>query len=357
MSKFLVHEWHPEFAGVAGGIESFVREMIEFRSNQDVTFLNSNYSGEWNGINCVKIPLKVPGINLPNSLKFALGLSKYLAFEKPSGEFILHRLEYVLLVRLFAPRASIFLFLHTDAQLLTGKNSDSKWRFAPFIYKVIQSLALRFSTIVFVLNPRTFDYVSGLSGSLTIQIPGSFHPIFQLGSSVSDFKKTGVVWIGRLETVKNPILACKILNQLSETMPTLLIGRGSLADECKKVLRQEVSRIAECGSRQELASILATKKYLIMTSHFEGAPKVFLEALAAGCVVIATKESDTENHVDFLKNHIRIVPDEVEAFITAMSNLEQRGYIPLSQCELNYLANRSSSSVMRDIWARIELKS
>jgi len=51
----------------------------------------------------------------------------------------------------------------------------------------------------------------------------------------------------------------------------------------------------------ELINYMSNYKYYVSTSSFEGNPKTILEAMSAGCVVIA---SDIPNHTEIIENNL-----------------------------------------------------
>ena len=78
---------------------------------------------------------------------------------------------------------------------------------------------------------------------------------------------------------------------------------GSGSEE--KELRKQIGNINErinifpTISNHELMQKLCNTRYFVLGSHFEGNPKVLLEAMAAGCIVFA---SNISNHKEII-NH------------------------------------------------------
>lgn len=111
-------------------------------------------------------------------------------------------------------------------------------------------------------------------------------------------RRSGILWVGRLEPVKNPMLAIRVVEELSgdQKVNFHFVGSGSLEGP----LRSEVSRlgledtIAFWGhlSHREALARIGEASVLLVTSISETGPKVALEALALGTAVVATPGAD-----------------------------------------------------------------
>jgi len=97
----------------------------------------------------------------------------------------------------------------------------------------------------------------------------------------------GVLSVGRLEVQKN---YSQLINLISNSdFKLTIIGKGSLENELKlmsKSLNVNLE-IIEKIRFNEINSIYQKFKIFISSSSFEGNPKVVLEAMANGCLVIA----------------------------------------------------------------------
>ncbi len=97
-----------------------------------------------------------------------------------------------------------------------------------------------------------------------------------------------ILYVGRLSKQKNlfnMLLACK-----ENGIGLDIIGDGDLAVKLKKYSLENDADINFLGtkSNDELATIYRKYKYFILTSYYEGMPKVLIEAMASGCIVIGT---------------------------------------------------------------------
>lgn len=111
--------------------------------------------------------------------------------------------------------------------------------------------------------------------------------------------KSKIVCVGRLESQKNYF---DIVNSIKNTNFELdIYGEGSqksiLIDFAKK-LGVKVNFLGVINNK-DLQKKLQNYKFYLTASKFEGNPKSVLEAMAAGCIVIA---SNIKNHREFLNN-------------------------------------------------------
>ena len=111
--------------------------------------------------------------------------------------------------------------------------------------------------------------------------------------------------VGRLENQKNQK---EIIESLSNTDLSLTIyGEGTLkGDLINKAKRSNVIlQIFDSVSFLELKEIYSNHTFFILSSHYEGNPKVLLEAMASGCIVIAKN----------IDNNKEIIDDKINGFL------------------------------------------
>jgi glycosyltransferase involved in cell wall biosynthesis len=101
-----------------------------------------------------------------------------------------------------------------------------------------------------------------------------------------------------METVKNQVLLVRAFLRaltLSETardrLRLVLIGEGSLRDECLRLLRTaKVEHVTWVpGTREEVPEILRNMDLFVLPSLAEGISNTILEAMASGLPVVATR--------------------------------------------------------------------
>ena len=102
------------------------------------------------------------------------------------------------------------------------------------------------------------------------------------------FKKT-ILWIGRFEPEKNPLMALSILKQVRNSgidAGLILLGTGSLEAALRDRAKENAAHI-EFPGWQSPVSYLAMADVVISTSKHESYGASIIEALAAGVPVVA----------------------------------------------------------------------
>ena len=132
---------------------------------------------------------------------------------------------------------------------------------------------------------------SGLARELTTLLPGrnivTLHDPAYVRSHVATSRHRrhhNILWIGRLESQKDPFLALKTLQALGASAHLTMLGEGSLrADiEHQVAVLKLKDRVRLAGHVHEIESYLASADALLITSRYEGGPAVAVEALAHG---------------------------------------------------------------------------
>ena len=102
-----------------------------------------------------------------------------------------------------------------------------------------------------------------------------------------------IVAVGNLYRVKGHAHAIEALARLTDRYPSLhlaISGRGDLEGELRARARQHglADRLHLLGLRSDVPSILAAADLFVMPSLSEGLPLSLLEAMFAGCPIVAT---------------------------------------------------------------------
>lgn len=138
---------------------------------------------------------------------------------------------------------------------------------------------------------------SGLARELEAMLPGrnivTLHdPAYVRSGAVGLRRHPGrnLLWVGRLEPQKDPLLALKTMVALGNAAQLTMLGEGSLRPGIERevaTLRLE-NRVTVLGHVAEIESHLASADALLITSHYEGGPAVAVEALAMDVPVVST---------------------------------------------------------------------
>lgn len=99
-----------------------------------------------------------------------------------------------------------------------------------------------------------------------------------------------ILWIGRLEPQKDPLLALKTISRLGPSVRLTMLGDGSLRDDVQRRIStmKLADRVSLLGHVREIEPYFARADALLITSRYEGGPAVAVEAMAAGLPVVAT---------------------------------------------------------------------
>ncbi len=99
-------------------------------------------------------------------------------------------------------------------------------------------------------------------------------------------------FVGRLTPEKNPRFALDVVRHLNKSgvaAQLSVIGDGRLGDELREAARRSEGSVEMCGwiaDREDLVTRLRSWDYLLLPSLSEGSPKVMVEGMAMGAVVV-----------------------------------------------------------------------
>jgi glycosyltransferase involved in cell wall biosynthesis len=156
---------------------------------------------------------------------------------------------------------------------------------------------------VLVFNPAYAEKVRKWNPQ-TVSAPTWFDPA--ITRPAGQTHPHAVIWVGRLETPKDPALAVRAFAHLASEQPdepwTLeVIGSGTL----RPALEEQIAALpAEVADRvtlrgqlgpADVAEARSRSGVFLMTSHagYEGFPRVLVEAMATGLPAVVTEGADT----------------------------------------------------------------
>ena len=110
-----------------------------------------------------------------------------------------------------------------------------------------------------------------------------------------------IAWIGRFTDIKNPLLAVKSLEIISNSrnVRMLMAGDGELVDQCYKYIKDKNLPIELLGWVSDINPVLAQADLLLVSSKNEGMPVVIIEAALRGIPIISTRVGGV---VDFISH-------------------------------------------------------
>ena len=132
--------------------------------------------------------------------------------------------------------------------------------------------------------------------------------------------------VGRLFPIKNHTLFLAAVARLRAVHPDargLVVGDGVLRGDLQERARQPdlADRVIFTGWRHDLPRIYADLDVLVVSSHNEGTPVSAIEAMAAGCAVVATRVGGLPDLIDDGRTGTLVAPGDPVALATAIGHV------------------------------------
>lgn len=247
---------------------------------------------------------------IPHSLRLAMGVLRFFRQIPMPAAVQAHRMDIGILATL--TRKPLVYMVHTQQGGLTGKTSDSFWRFASALHELLEKTVIRRASDVVVFNEEYAATVRAWNDAARFS-PTWWDPELIVGFGVRDADQ--VCWVGRLEIPKDPELALAAFEELCRLEPERnwslsVLGSGTLLQSLQEKLKSMPATVKKAVTLHgrvdptEVAEIMGRSEVFLMTSHpgYEGYPRVLVEALASGLPAVVTAGSDTGGIVDNGRN-------------------------------------------------------
>ncbi len=241
-------------------------------------------------------------------------------------------------IYLFGLRANVVGRLasrfETGARLVTGQRSVDGWR-RPW-HNWLDRWTSRWVTL-YIANCRAVERwlrrEVGISAEKTLTLysgldlaPFTHAPRGRLRAELG-LPDTALIitCLANLRRVKNQSLLLTAFAHLPETLPAhlLLVGDGPCRADLEAQMRHLglSGRVHFLGSRSDVPAILADTQLNALTSDWEGLPGAILEAMAAGCPVVATHVGGVPELVVEGETGLLIPPGDAPALAAALTRL------------------------------------
>ena len=166
-----------------------------------------------------------------------------------------------------------------------------KWKVNLFIF--LERLISKRTDAFFVVSNKTKGDLQnvkiGLNKPWHVVHPG----VILRSEPLSFNSRANILWVGRFEEIKNPMLALESLLILRDKFKTniklIMIGNGSLHSKCVKYGKENNLNVDFPGWITDQEQIYLKSKFLLMTSVNEGLGLVAVEAGNFGLPTISTK--------------------------------------------------------------------
>lgn len=192
------------------------------------------------------------------------------------------------------------IYMRTGYDAYSFSIKDREKKTIQIFYKFLTILSLNFSDLYTVTSKSDLKFLSSkfnfdkkkiLVRPNWVLIPPTIkkEPVFNK-----------ILSVGRLVEQKNFSLLIKEMAKINSV--TLdIVGSGPLEEKLKNLSENENVSVNFLGrlSHEALQNVYSKYTFYISTSTFEGNPKTILEAMASGCVVLA---SDINSHREIIRN-------------------------------------------------------
>jgi glycosyltransferase involved in cell wall biosynthesis len=247
---------------------------------------------------------------LPLSFRFAVACRRRRI--RPQGKIVqFHRFESVFAVRLEPGRRKV-CFLHNHPQELVSAHSEVRWKRVQGVFLLMLDHSLKDADSVWCVDPRSTESLERKLPDLAGRVhwfpvwadPDDFDPgtesqrKIERDSLVRQLHLSGdariVIFAGRLELQKDPLLLVDAMAKLTESRPDvelLFVGQGRLEQailhRAARWGMEERVRIHPPVSRHKLASFYRACDVAVCSSAFESGARHVFESLACGTPVVS----------------------------------------------------------------------
>jgi glycosyltransferase involved in cell wall biosynthesis len=316
------YSWAP-FSEQVGGIESFLNQFVPYACAQwdggvRVCGLGSSsdaFPPPLAGKCDFEVVLPTSNGVLPVNARFILAQWRKAEVKPSEAKVVfLNRTDHVWpYLGRTSPR--IVLYVHGSVEYL-GRPNESKLRFLRPIMPRLERLGVARSSRVIFVNQEGREYYEKRYpqyASRFFVIPSAIDvDHFRLLDTARCREALGVspdtflvLFVGRLETVKDPFLWANAFLRMvhgNHNVRAVILGNGTLRSEFLRLLAcyQLSDHVLFAGpvARSELPRWYNAADVVLLTSHFEGSPRVVVEALACGTPVVTTNVGDVAEHLN-----------------------------------------------------------
>lgn len=233
------------------------------------------------------------------------------------------------------------LIIRTGYDVFLFSIKEKKTYFKRFLFYLLTQLSLSFSNTYTVssINDKKFLEKYFFVRKNKIHLRRNWVQHADKNNELDKRSQDYVVSVGRLERQKNYIELINLIKGSSKKL--LIFGKGSEKNLILEYAKKEgvEIEIRDPVENTELTSLMCKYKFYITTSLFEGNSKSILEAMGAGCVVIAPKN---ENNYEVIKN-------EFNGFLYDMNNTKNFEYFfNKNDDHLNTISSNAFETIRKD---------
>ena len=228
------------------------------------------------------------------------------------------------------------LIVRTGYDLLDFKRKEKAPNYKIFFYKLLTRFAIKFSDKYLVTSSGDLDRIKKefSTRDRVLEKLSNWVEFPTLENKIRFSDR--IISVGRLEQQKNyPYLIKSFANSEIEID---IVGQGSKKEELVSLSKSHNSKINFLGKlgNDELIKKLAEYKYYVSSTLYEGNPKAILEAMAAGCIVIAPNVGGVHEIIEnkhsgilynFTKDNLELIIKDLETYSFDSISENARQYI------------------------------
>lgn len=311
MRHTVIHQFDPEHH-VAGGIDGFIADLLRhagpahsFKVVGVTARGSAGALGKWRELDVgAERPIDFMPVahvdraaprRLPHTLRLVAGVYRYRP-DLSSDVVHFHRVETAAACGLLASAHRRVVFIHGPGRIPRERMGESFWRFAPRLYDLCEHRAIRQADKAFIMHHAKAMKMQ--ERYTTVEHGANWYDASTFGLSAREAPAPTIGWVGRLDRVKDPLLAVDVFAKLAVRkvqFEAWIAGAGDLEDAVRRRLEQRklhMVRLVGLLDPTALAAELAKTRVLLCTSCWEGIPRAVVEALACGVPVVSPDVGD-----------------------------------------------------------------
>lgn len=188
------------------------------------------------------------------------------------------------------------LIISEDSSIITQLNNDTYPTIRKFLVKTLYPFSTKIITLTASGSKKLNDLLPGNSEKLTT-LPNWLPLNFSTSTPDTSKRAIDILFLGRFEPQKDPLLFLKICKDIIVDLPNLKVsmyGHGSMKNQIKQFISKNhlASNITIQPATLETPTVFKNSRLMLLTSVHEGFPLTILESTASGCLPICKSISE-----------------------------------------------------------------